>query len=145
MKYFLSILSIFTLLSCETAKITEESEPENELTGKWVLDYMSPVSGKDIDGLFKIQKPYLTFVDDTKVAANNGCNNMAGEYKKDGKMIIFDTEKFRTTRMFCEGVDESAFPGILKTVNNYTIIDNGTKLMLLTGDIVSMTFVKVDE
>ena len=86
--------------------------------------------------------PYLTFVDDEKVAGNNGCNNIAGTYSLNGRMLLFDTEKFISTRMFCEGVDEAAFVNALKTINGYGVINDGTKLVLLTGDIVSMSFVK---
>lgn len=151
MKFYLSLIATLIFLSCETNKVitTETNDPkvienitQNKLTGKWVLDYMTPVYGKDIDKLFQIQKPYLTFVDETKVAGNNGCNNIAGYYTTDKNKINFDTENFRSTRMFCEGVDETAFPGVLKTINKYDIINDGTKLILLTGDIVSMTFVK---
>lgn len=140
------------IVSCETNKSISHL-PENEansskgnfdehLKGKWTLEYMSPVNGKDVKQLYKIQKPYLNFVDGTKVAGNNGCNNVSGGYSANENTIKFETDKFASTRMFCEGVDEQAFLNRLGSINRYDIIDNGNKLVLITGDIVSMTFVK---
>lgn len=154
MRVFLTILSTFLILSCNTQKelskntevqTTNDSTMNEDLIGKWVLEYMSPVGGKNIDQLYKIQMPYLTFVDGTKVAGNNGCNNLAGHYTFDGERISFDTDNFKTTRMFCQGVNEEAFVSVLKTINNYSLIDDGKKLMLMTTDIASMVFVKVEE
>lgn len=156
MKIYLPFLAALLFFSCQTArtidknKTAEESEQteqtmKSELIGKWTLDYMSPVAGISFDKLFGIQMPYLTFVDGEKVAGNNGCNNIAGEYSRTGKRINFDTEKFRSTRMHCENFDETAFTGMLKTINGYSVINDGQKLILLTGDIVSMTFVKTEE
>ncbi|MFA5620314.1 MAG: META domain-containing protein [Weeksellaceae bacterium] len=129
----------------ENQKEQYETEADEQLLGKWVLKYMSPVAGKTVKELYKIQMPYLTFVDSEKVAGNNGCNNLAGAYSAKGDVIQFETDKFLTTRMFCEGVDESAFRDMLKTINRYTIVNEGKELMLLTSDIVSMTFVKVED
>ena len=44
---------------------------------------------ENVQQLYKIQMPYLTFVDETKVAGNNGCNNIAGSYTLDGKVFHF--------------------------------------------------------
>ena len=154
MKYFFTFLVAFLLMSCQSQKslsptdsvsdATVTLQNENPLIGKWTLEYMTPVSGKEVKQLYKIQMPYLTFVDDVKVAGNNGCNNVAGEYSREGDVIHFDTEKFRSTRMFCEGVDEDAFFSILKTVNRYSVIDQGEKVVFLTSDIISMIFVKTE-
>lgn len=150
-KPFIFLIIIPFYMGCEankpTAESTENTKPmqfDKRLEGKWVLEYMTPVNGKDVKQLYKIQKPFLNFVDDTKVAGNNGCNNIAGEYSLSGDIIRFETEKFISTRMFCEGVDEKAFTGILKTVNRYDVIEDGNKLLLLTSDIISMQFVKAD-
>ena len=157
MKSFIAFsLVSFLIFSCNSQKINSGAEPKtdvrpivhnnDELLGKWTLEYMSPVNGKDVKELFKIQKPYLTFVDETKVAGNNGCNNIAGEYSNsEGNIIHFNTDKFISTKMFCEGFDESAFISVLKTINRYDVIDEGNKLVLLTGDIVSMSFLKSEE
>jgi len=143
---------MFVLFSCKTNQTNSESNEsktemnKNELVGvKWELEYMSPVNGKNVAQLFKIQKPYLKFVDNDKVAGNNGCNNISGAYSMDGNKITFETDKFAATRMFCEGLDETAFTGILKTINNYEVINDGSKLILLTSDIHSMIFTKVEE
>lgn len=155
MKSFL-FLMIATLVafSCNVQK-TKSLDSEHEiptinnfdesLKGKWVLEYMSPVNGKNINELYKIQRPYLTFVDESKVAGNNGCNNVAGEYKTESNQIQFFTDKFISTKMFCEGVDENAFTSELKKNNRYDVIENGKTLVLMIGDIVSMKFKKVDQ
>lgn len=155
MRVISTILISFLIFSCQTQKklsnnaskhqTQEKSNMDTDLLGKWSLEYMSPVDGKNVQDLYKIQMPYLTFVDESKVAGNNGCNNVAGHYTLDGESISFHTEEFRSTRMFCQGVNENAFIDVLKTINNYTLIENGNKLMLLTTDIASMIFVKVEE
>lgn len=146
------IAALIFVISCNSQKNVMENQAQVEtnstsdfdlkLEGKWVLDYMSPVNGKDVKELFKIQMPYLTFVDQQRVAGNNGCNNIAGSYTREGQTIRFETDKFASTKMYCEGIDEQAFTSILKTVNNYQIIEDGNKLVLLTSDIFSMRFVK---
>lgn len=149
MKSRLIILAIgLVLISCKTHSPATEPDFvkfDERLKGKWVLEYMSPVNGKDMKQLFQIQKPYLNFVDADKVAGNNGCNNIAGKYTADGTIIRFHTDQFNSTKMFCQGVDETAFPGVLKTVNRYEVIEDGNKLLLLTSDIISITLVKAEE
>jgi|SRR5690606_21412516 len=147
----LLLLAVFNFLSsCKTNQIAEKTSDNQVeiisesqfLKGKWTLEYMSPVKGKEVKQLFKIQMPYLNFVSGIKVAGNNGCNNIAGEYSAKGNQIHFDTEKFISTKMFCEGVDETAFPNALKIVNKFDVIEDGTKLVLISGDVVIMRFVK---
>ena len=150
MKFNYIILAIgLLIISCKTQqtmiKTTTEMEISNfdeGLTGKWILEYMSPVNGKDVKQLYKIQMPYLNFVDSQKVAGNNGCNNIAGEYSTERDLIKFNTEKFASTKMFCEGVDEQAFLSVLKTINRYEVTKDGKKLLLYTSDIISMQFVR---
>lgn len=143
---------IFSFVGCSSNQIASnspeidekivEKKENNELIGKWILEYIAPVHGKNIDELFRIQKPYLNFVDDSKVAGNNGCNNIAGVYKWIENTISFDTDNFRSTRMFCEGIDESIYSNALKAINHFAIIEEGSRLVLLTGDIVAMSFVR---
>lgn len=152
MKLIFSLVILTSLIACKTNKIVEETSvppsviipvPIDELLlGKWTLEYMSHVNGKDVKQLYKIQMPYLNFVDENKVAGNNGCNNISGAYSAKDNIIKFETDKFAATRMFCEGVDEQAFLNVLKSINRYDIIDDGNKLVLITSDIVSMTFVR---
>lgn len=152
-KFILPLLISFIFISCKMTSITTkstETESQSEtqkfderLLGKWTLDYILPKDGKDLKQLYKIQKPYLNFVDETKVAGNNGCNNVSGGFSfGDENFIQFDTEKFGSTRMFCEGVDEKVFLDRLKSVNKFDLTDDGNKLVLITGDIVTMSFVK---
>lgn len=159
-KFIFSLTVVFLVISCKTNQVSKNSSsdmpeilaqpvvfPEvKALMGKWTLDYISPVDGKDSKQLYKIQMPYLNFVDHEKVAGNNGCNNISGGYSiKDKNTIQFDTDKFAATRMFCQGVNEQAFKDALKSVNKFDVIDDGKKLVLITGDIVTLSFVKANE
>lgn len=120
--------------------IQRENGFDETLKGKWVLEYITPINGKKINELYKIQRPYLTFIDVQKVAGNNGCNNIAGEYKAEPNKIQFFTDKFIATKMFCEGVNEAVFTNELKKINGYSIINEENKLVLMAGDIVIMEF-----
>ncbi len=148
MKLSLLLIASIFFFSCQTtAKVVEEnSQNPNETTnkeilfGKWTLDYLSPTSGRDISH-YKIQKPYLNFVDEVKVAGNNGCNNIAGSYSIKGHLVEFG-DKFSSTRMFCEGVDEQAFLNTLKSVNKFDVIEEGKKLVMMTDDMVMLSFTK---
>lgn len=162
MKNSLLIILVLFFTGCTTQKATESNQetemsmenqntngsslvqPKDPLLGKWQLKYLSPTSGRDISH-YKIQKPYLNFVDEHKVAGNNGCNNIAGAYIADESKINFETSKFASTRMFCEGVDEAAFLTALGTANRYTVMEDGLKLNLLTDDVVILSFTKVIE
>jgi heat shock protein HslJ len=162
--FFLIAFSILSgVMSCETSKSsvdknpkTEEAnppaesssssfvQPKDPLLGKWKLEYINPTSGKDINH-YKIQKPYLTIVDNSKVSGNNGCNNIAGEYEFDAQKIHFKTDKFLSTRMFCENLDEKAFINALASVNRWAVMDDGIKLVLSADDVIMMSFMKVFE
>lgn len=148
MKFSLLLFAVIFLFSCQTKPKMVEENAKNQteiinkdiLLGKWTLDYLSPTSGRDISH-YKIQKPYLNFVDEVKVAGNNGCNNIAGSYSIKGNVIEFG-DKFSSTRMFCEGVDEQAFLNTLKSVNKFDVIDDGKKLVMMTDDMVMISFTK---
>ena len=119
-------------------------QPKDPLLGKWELDYLNPATGKDISH-YKIQKPYLNFVDHQKVAGNNGCNNISGGYEFDERKIHFQTDKFASTRMFCEGVDEKVYVNALASVTKYSVIEDGLKLVLSANDEIVLVFTKVPE
>ncbi|HUH34539.1 MAG TPA: META domain-containing protein [Moheibacter sp.] len=148
-------LLVFITAACQSQKIVAEMPTENpienaaqssnELLGKWTLEYMSPVDGKNVKDLYKMQMPYLNFVDQNKVAGNNGCNNIAGSYQSENKSIQFHTNTWASTRMFCQNVNEAAFLNALKTINRYSLVDDGQRLMLMTSDIATMILVKTEE
>ena len=148
MKLSLLLIAFLFLFSCQTtpkvveenAQNTTEITSKDELFGKWTLDYLSPTSGKDISH-YKIQKPYINFVDEVKLAGNNGCNNIAGTYSLKGNTIQIG-DKFSSTRMFCEGVDEQAYLNTLQSVNKFDVIEEGKKLVMMTDDMVMLSFTK---
>ena len=119
-------------------------QPKDPLLGKWQLEYLNPATGKDIKH-YKIQKPYLNFVDHQKVAGNNGCNNISGGYEFDEQKINFHTEKFGSTRMFCQGVDEKVYLNALASITQYSVIEDGLKLVLSANDEIVLVFNKVFE
>lgn len=164
MKNSLLIILVLFFMGCSTQKTTESNQenqetemsmenqntgssfvqPKYPLLGKWQLEYLNPATGKDIKH-FKIQKPYLNFVDDTKVAGNNGCNNISGGYEADERKIVFHTDKFASTRMFCEGVDEQVYLNALGSVTRYAVLEDGLKLVLSAEDEIVLVFTKVFE
>lgn len=127
----------------ETSETQPDTQSENPLLGKWTLEFLSPVAGKDIHH-FKIQKPYINFVDNNQLAGNNGCNNFAGYYTLEGDVIDFKTEGFKSTKMHCEGLDEEAFIKGLKMVNRFAVYRD-SKLALMAGDAIMLSFVKETE
>lgn len=143
------LISCATQQSADASSETEapesqaEAETENPLLGKWTLEFLSPVTGKDINH-FKMQKPYLMFVDSGRLAGNNGCNNFAGYYTLEGEVISFKTEGFRSTKMYCEGFDEEAFIKGLKMANRFVIYRN-SRLALMEGDAIILSLKKEQE
>lgn len=160
-----SILISMFIFSCNSQKVATENQtqepmtetphnldssnssfvqPKDPLLGKWQLEYMNPATGRDIKH-YKIQKPYLNFVDNAKVAGNNGCNNISGGYEADERKITFHTDKFASTRMFCEGVDEQVYLNALGSVTRYAVMEDGLKLVLSAEDEIVLVFTKVFE
>lgn len=154
------LLWVMIISSCTTSKTTQQTttqtspmvnssssslvQPKDPLLGKWRLDYMNPVLGKDINH-YKIQKPYLTFVDNQRVAGNNGCNNIRGDYQADNFKIKFNTDKFVSTRMFCEGLDEEVYIRALSQITSYAVMDDGQKLVLSAEDEIMLVYMKWHE
>ncbi|MDR0230369.1 MAG: META domain-containing protein [Flavobacteriaceae bacterium] len=126
----------------KTEKITE-TELSNKLEGTWVLSFLDTTlsGGKDLKQMFPGKTPSLTF-DTTKnfASGNNGCNNIFGPYFLKGSNGITLGDKWGSTMMACNGVDDYAFSNALSSVNKFDIQDN--KLHLIMGDIIVMTFIK---
>lgn len=131
------------VISDSTVPKSAETVIQNPLLGTWTADFVSPVTGKDINH-YKMQKPYIRFADDERIAGNNGCNNFAGYYTYENDVIDFKTEGFSSTRMFCEGLDEEAFINGLKMVNRFAIYREN-KLVLMEGDAIIISLVKKEE
>ena len=107
------------------------------LEGTWVLEEFigKDRSAKTLDQRFPNQKPTVTF-QNNQISGTNGCNNLTGGYVAIGKTIKMGN--IATTRMMCDGVDESSFNERFNAVNSYEIV-NG-KLVLYADGVKTMTF-----
>ncbi len=83
------------------------------------------------------KKPALNFdILKNNVGGNSGCNSMTGTFASEGNTIKFNND-FISTKMFCEGYDETKFFNLLFSVDNYAIKNNelhlnaGTKTVMV--------------
>jgi heat shock protein HslJ len=137
----LLILSFLTLIigACSAVKNTKTGDSLSDAT--WELEY---ISGPRIafSGLFPNKKPAIKFNTKTNdVSGSSGCNGYSAKYTSNGKTISFG-EPGPTTMMFCEGGGEQTFLKIIKSVDNYSI-DNDGKLVLNKGAVPMMRFKKI--
>ncbi|MCC9044424.1 META domain-containing protein [Myroides sp. M-43] len=154
MKKTLLLLSgvlALSVVSCKTAGEITTSTPVVEkkvdmsknLEGEWILSSITTpaTAGKDLKTLYSMKTPSLKFeVKDKKVYGNDGCNNIHGSFEVKGSNEIKLGDKMASTMMFCEGVADRDFVNGLQSVTNYDVVDG--KLLLRSGDIIIMTFVK---
>lgn len=153
MKKTLLLLSgvlALTVTSCKTAGeitstpvVEKKVDMSKQLEGEWVLSSITTPStvGKDLKSLYSMKTPSLKFeVKDHKVYGNDGCNNIHGAFELKGANGIKLGDKMASTMMFCEGVADRDFMNGLQSVTNYDVVDG--KLLLRSGDIIVMTFVK---
>lgn len=76
---------------------------------------------------------------DQTFIGNSGCNSMSGDFKFDDKGFHVG-RNISTSRMACNGYDESAFLSALKRADSYTL--NGNTLELREGTTLLLTFRK---
>lgn len=123
MKNLLAILVISSLAifqSCSTQN-TNDPQPLNlELSGTYTLEY---VDGVNIDEGFPDKKPTLTLESiSKKLTGNTGCNQMFGSFTTEQNKITFSG--VGSTKMFCEGVNESAYTSNLEKTASYRFDNN---------------------
>jgi heat shock protein HslJ len=116
MKIFLTLLiaSFFLAIGCSSNK-----ESVNTLLHDiWVLESIEgkTYSRAENQNLHPTIEIYLA---EERFNGNTGCNNMSGEVTVNGSKITFSN--IVTTKMFCEGVDETSFISALEKANNYKI------------------------
>lgn len=131
MKNLLAVLFVSLLASCTTQNTGNESQTLNlELSGSYTLEYIDASSGTSIDEGFPNKKPTLTLESiSKKLTGNTGCNQMFGSFTTEQNKITFSG--LGSTKMFCEGVKESAYTASLEKVASYRITNN--KLSLFDG------------
>lgn len=136
-------------VGCKTAQNAQQksehtmSQKGESLEGTWELATITTpeTSGKSLTELYPNKIPMLVFeTKEKKVYGNDGCNNLSGVYdiKSDNGIKIGD--KLASTLMFCNGVADRAFMDGLNSVTKFDI--QGDELLLISGDIVVMKFVK---
>ncbi len=83
----------------------------------------------------------VTFTGDDKISGTTDCNGFFGSYTRatDG-IITFGP--LASTMMYCEGSQESVFMGAVQKTSRYTFDEFGNLVLILSGDIGKVFFVK---
>lgn len=123
MKNLIAILVISTLgffQSCSTQTMNDSQTLNLELSGSYTLEFINEVN---IDESFPNKRPSLTLESvSKKLTGNTGCNQMFGSFTTEQNKISFSG--LGMTKMFCEGVNESAYTKNLEKVTSYRFDDN---------------------
>jgi heat shock protein HslJ len=137
MKIFLALMIASFLL---TIGCSSNKESVNTLLHDiWVLESIegktySRVENQDLHPTIEI---YLA---EERFNGNTGCNNMNGKVTMNGNEISFSN--IVTTKMFCDGVDETSFISALEKANNYKI--EKMRLYLYENEKEILVFKKID-
>lgn len=100
------------------------------LTNKsWVWVKTTATGTKDVVPK-KIAAFTMIFTATGTISGTTDCNKFFGSYKSDATKLSFGP--FGSTRMFCEGSQESVFLAAMEGVKNYTI-DSNKNLILTTS------------
>lgn len=134
LKSFILTALLFALLSGLNAQVDSTKAPEpkkvpaiSKLNGKWSL---IPASESDTAGG---HFPEIQFdIKESRFSGSTGCNRMSGSFLATDSTLQF-SDKMITTRMFCPGVNESAFLQNLLRVESYKFRKG--ILVLLVGEI----------
>jgi heat shock protein HslJ len=94
-------------------------------TWKWIT---ATEAGKEVKPI-KVDAFTVTFKDDGKFSATTDCNQMGGSYVADKTNIAF-SDMF-STKMFCEGSQETVFSKLLSDARTYAFTSRG-ELVLTT-------------
>lgn len=86
---------------------------------KWVQTQMNDDS---ITRPSKADGFTITFTDDGKISGTTDCNNFAGTYTRQDNQLTFGP--FMSTKMYCEGSQETVFLKQLSEVQSYLFVDN---------------------
>jgi heat shock protein HslJ len=137
MKIFLTLLiaSFFLAIGCSSNK-----ESVNTLLHDiWVLESIESktYSRAENQNLHPTVEIYLA---EERFNGNTGCNNMSGKITVNGSKISFTN--IITTKMFCDGVDETSFISALEKANNYKI--EKMRLYLYDDDRELLVLRKID-
>lgn len=115
-----------------TGETKQAAKPgRTTLHGSWILEKVYGAK-EPFKILFPSKTPTVEFdLKTNRLSGNNGCNSYNGPFElKAGVLKISDLV---STRMFCEGVNESLFMTTLKMADSY-MIDEGGRLDLMLGN-----------
>ena len=91
MKLLSSIIILFSLVSCQSASMKNQSKL---ILGSWKI---TKINSKDVG---KNSEARIEFKENGKATGNNSCNNFFSNYKIDLDSITFS--KFGSTKRFCQ-------------------------------------------
>ncbi|WKW47241.1 META domain-containing protein [Myroides sp. JBRI-B21084] len=100
------------------------------LNGKWFLDkiYVGKIKAAD---LYPYKKPFIVIdINQPVFSGNTACNALKGQL-----LLYQNTMKFNhitSTKMFCDGVNETVFTNALAKVTHYKL--DGTRLVLFENE-----------
>jgi heat shock protein HslJ len=134
LKSFLLTALLFALVSVLKAQVDSTQIPVpkkpvviTKLTGKWYL-----IAAQEGDTVAS-HIPEITFdIKTSKFSGSTGCNRMSGTFLATDSTMQF-SDKMITTRMYCAGVNESAFLQNLLRVESYKFRKG--MLVFLVGEI----------
>ena len=143
---FISIFAfITTTIGCSSKKQCEVAQ-EPSICGKWEL---TKINDNTITANEGEEQAYVIFnMQDSTIAAYDGCNNIGGWVIKADSGSLFMVD-MASTLQFCPDQGESAMLGpILNVADNYEIkecAENGKYLVITSSnDSISATFKAVE-
>jgi heat shock protein HslJ len=137
MKIFLTLLiaSFFLAIGCSSNK-----ESVNTLLHDiWALESIEGKTYSRVENQ-NLHPTVEIYLAEERFNGNTGCNNMSGKITVNGSKISFTN--IITTKMFCDGVDETSFISALEKANNYKI--EKMRLYLYDDDRELLVLRKID-
>ncbi len=115
-------------------------KPTDSLAGNWKLTYISlPI--ESFRTMYPGKRPTIQFEADKKdITGFAGCNTFQGRITRKENRLTFILP-LALTRKYCDGLGELHFLETLKSVNNFTIADDGS-LLLRSGKTTMMRLEK---
>lgn len=80
----------------------------------------------------------LTFSPAGEVAIGTDCNSVGGEYEVEGGQLVF--KNLRSTRMYCEGSEETEFVSLLQNTTGFHFTSRGELILSLKFDSGTVSF-----
>lgn len=134
--------SAFLKLDASTMELKQDIQ--GEITGQSLLQSKTWTWIKALynDGREVVPKKAgvfrLTFGKDGRFSATTDCNSMGGAYGVEGNRLTFSD--MVSTKMYCEGSDESVFAELLSNTSGYHASPDGQLILDLKFDSGSVVF-----